>query len=369
MRIAVMHYADVRNYGDVLFPRVLAHELKSRLPDATFDFFAPTGDSCPPLNSRRFDQADPSLYNAVLMGGGQVVHRGDDFLRQCYESYRLSPIPNPTDMVFGWTDWDVAFKAWIGVGIPPPTGQAKHSIAVVARRLSHVSVRGTLSAAAFASATDRQIDQRIPDLGWLFPGLAGRERWPVPISLSEQIGDSPYLTIQTLPWDAVKENTPHIIQTLDHLKNQWGLRVVLLPITDYCRDHQMMCHLNQAAGGRFVLLNPGLTYEERGRVLLDSKAFLGQSLHGLITVLASGSPAGAIMPHTGDPKFIESLEDLGLAHLRIDEWSQFAELARRICEQKQEVIAATARAAIQSLSNYFDDLAEQIRRSHENGRE
>jgi hypothetical protein len=142
-----MHYADVRNYGDVLFPRVLACELKSRLPDATFDFFAPTADPCPPLNSRRLDQADPSAYEAVLIAGGQVVHHGDDFLRRLYESYGLNPIHQPTDMVFGWLDWDAGFKAWIGVGIPPATEEAKRSIAVASRHLSRVSVRGTLSAA------------------------------------------------------------------------------------------------------------------------------------------------------------------------------------------------------------------------------
>jgi len=361
MRIAVMHYADVRNYGDVLFPRVLAYELKARLPEATFDFFAPTEDACPPLNSRRLDRADPSAYAAVLLAGGQVVHRGDEFLRQCYESYGLSPIRNPTDMVFRWLDWDVGFKAWIGVGIPPTTEEAARSIATAGRQLSHVSVRGTISAAQFASAADREPDQRIPDLGWLFPRLAEHEGWTLPAELLAQLGEAPYVAVQTLPWPAVREHSGQIIETLSRIEDQWGLRVVLLPITDYCRDHEMLAWLNREAGGRFVLLPPRLTYEQRGRILLGAEAFLGQSLHGVLTVLASGSPAGAVMPRSGDQKFVETLDDLGLGHLRCEAWSEFDGLAHRVLGQSPAAIAATAHAATTALSEYLDELAEQLK--------
>jgi hypothetical protein len=191
--------------------------------------------------------------------------------------------------------------------------------------------------------------------------LAQHEGWPIPAQFSQQVGNTAYVVVQILPWDAVREHAQHVIETLGLIEERWGLRIVLLPITDYCQDYQMMSWLNRASGGRFVLLDPGLTYEERGRVLLGSNAFLGQSLHGLITALASGAPAGAVMSQTGDQKFIETLEDLKLAHLRIEAWSEFGELAQRVLEQKKELMVATSLDAVAALSDYLDDLAKQIR--------
>ena len=105
-RIAVMHYADVSNYGDALFPHLVRWQLGQRIPKSTFDFFGPTHDRCGALNSRRFHRNLPSSsYQAAIMAGGEVIHLGDEGLLGIYECFGQQSIAKPTDIVFGWSQW------------------------------------------------------------------------------------------------------------------------------------------------------------------------------------------------------------------------------------------------------------------------
>ena len=51
VRIAILNYADVRNFGDVLFPMVVAREIRMRIPAADLQFVTPTGSSWASLDS------------------------------------------------------------------------------------------------------------------------------------------------------------------------------------------------------------------------------------------------------------------------------------------------------------------------------
>ena len=73
IRIAHFGTFDVNNYGDLLFPYVAEY----RLPHYEWEHISPTenktifNDSLPVLS---FDRAVNRNYNAILIGGGNIIH-------------------------------------------------------------------------------------------------------------------------------------------------------------------------------------------------------------------------------------------------------------------------------------------------------
>ncbi|MDR7222775.1 polysaccharide pyruvyl transferase family protein [Aminobacter aminovorans] len=359
-----MHYADVSNYGDALFPHLVRWQLGQRIPKSKFDFFGPTHDRCSALNSRRFDRNLPSSsYQAAIMAGGEVIHLGDEGLLAIYEHFGRQSIAKPTDIVFGWSQWRSPFKSWIALGMPPPDQATLDAVAEASKGLDLISVRGTLSAQQAAKAELHCELKVIPDIGWLIPQLAEHDGWALPDTFVSAIRGQPYMVFHALPWwEALNEHGEYVVRTLRDIQAT-GVRVVLLPITDYCSDHAALSWINERASGEFLLLDPSLPHEERAVILSGSQFFLGQSLHGVITTLACGIPAGAIVPSQGHQKFVEALGDIGLGHLRVETWDQLGELAIHLQKQDMRMILEKAEERRGNLAIHFDALADRIVKS------
>lgn len=103
MKIGILNYNDVRNFGDVLFPMIIRDEILRRIASATIEFFNPTGDCWGGIDSRAYNLHDLECLDAIVLGGGEIVHRHDGMLRGIYERFGLNAIENPTDLVFSWT--------------------------------------------------------------------------------------------------------------------------------------------------------------------------------------------------------------------------------------------------------------------------
>jgi hypothetical protein len=128
LRIGILNYADVRNFGDVLFPLVVAGEIRARIPSAEITFVTPTGASWAGMSSLRFDRVDLESFDALLLGGGEIVHRLDDMLRRIYALFGLECIERPTDLVFAWANAAIPFKAWLALGVPNPSPETQNDI-------------------------------------------------------------------------------------------------------------------------------------------------------------------------------------------------------------------------------------------------
>src|SRR5262245_38886045 len=101
-RIGILSYADTRNFGDELFPLVVSREISARIPSADITFLTSTGTSWAGMQSLRLDSVEPKSFDALILGGGEVVHRADEMLRGIYNLFELDCIERPTDIVFGW---------------------------------------------------------------------------------------------------------------------------------------------------------------------------------------------------------------------------------------------------------------------------
>src|SRR5690554_6523500 len=84
-RVAMLSFADIDNFGDVLFSYVVEKELSRRMENVTIDFFTPTDFSAHGRVYRSFSQHMPfSGYDALILAGGEVVH--------CYDERTWLPI-------------------------------------------------------------------------------------------------------------------------------------------------------------------------------------------------------------------------------------------------------------------------------------
>jgi polysaccharide pyruvyl transferase WcaK-like protein len=343
IRVALLHYGDVRNYGDVLFPILAARELRARLPSVVIDFVSPTGLG--PEPGIRYDAARLGEYDAIVLAGGELVHRHDAVLSGIYRRFGLDAIESPTDLVFGWAGVPGPYKAWLGLGVPPLSARSRDAIVQAAPDLDMLVVRGSGSARRLRAAGVSA--ETGVDIGWLFSRLAGAQR-PVP---------RPYVVLQALPTTA-PDDLPLVVDPLRRLTAA-GLEIVLLPLSTCWSDESVLARIADQSG--FRLVDYRLSEVAKLEILGHCALYIGQSMHGFISTLAAGHPAGLCFP-AGDDKFGELLADNGLEDCRVGTWGDLpALIARLLAFPPARVEQLRARTAARA-DAMFDALAEGIER-------
>lgn len=357
MKIAVLNYGDVKNYGDVLFPRIVLMEMGRRIPDADFTFITPTGKS-DAIESEIFSDAVlQDDYDAMLIAGGEVVHRYDELLRQIYHRFGMECIEKPTDVVFRIAESKAPVRAWIGLGVPPTNTDTQASLERCMRGLTHVSVRGPLSKRQLE--TFRSDITVIPDIGWLIPDLARHERWNSGI-LSGMNG-SRYLIVHVIPDFTDSISPSSFAEALRHISLEFGLEVVLLPITDCWGGGDFLEAVKAASGGKFTIVPPETSYEERGRLIMAAEAFVGQSMHGLITAVACGKPAVLIYPDNDVHKFSEILMQNSGTFTRLYGWAGMPDAFRAAMNGNRAAAMLCSQKNVLHLQTYFDLLCDVLK--------
>lgn len=348
MRIGIGHYADVRNYGDYLFPLIMRQEISRRIPEAEVFFFGATGDECGLISSTRFDES--MKFDVALFAGGEVVHCEDGMLSSIYRRFGIAGIENPTDVVFRLPEIGKFFTAWIGLGVPSEADNVRDRIKRVAPRLNHISFRGNLSAEIVRRTCPDLTVNEIPDLGWLIKTLEHQE--------PDENLSTPYLVAQGLEHHC--SNIDDAINALHRISYETGLDIKLMSITDCWNDESFILKINHAASGRFGLVWPTPDYLTRRKIIEKSKGFVGSSLHGAITAMSSGLPAAIIYRPTGDQKFRETLIPLGLGGSLAPTWLEASSAFRNAC-RNQELISVVGKLNRGHLKTYFDFLCGEIR--------
>lgn len=351
VRIGLLNYADVLNFGDVLFPLLAERELQARLPKASFAFISPSGAEVAGRKAVRYDRAMLEDHDALLMCGGELVHRFDAMLSGIYERFGLGAIAQPTDLVFGWTRTPGPFKAWVGLGVPAPTPEAGAAIGAALPGLDFVAARGSrsrarLEACGAAGGSVRQCR----DIGWLFPRLLrGRPAPPPPA------GGKPYLAVQafTIP------DPDALARRLEAVAGRLGVAIVLVPLTTCWADEASLERLRQASGGAFAVVDYRMDVLDKLAILGGAAGYIGQSMHGFIGAAAQGRPAG-IWAADGDDKFAELLGDAGLGDLRTGDAAGIERLAGQIFAAGGARFLAAAAEAEANVDALFDALAAAI---------
>lgn len=357
IRIGILNYADVRNFGDVLFPLVVKLEIKKRIPAANFTYITPTGSSWGGMTSTRVDAVDFESYEALILGGGEIVHRFDAMLNGIYAGFNLTSISCPTDLVFSWTHAKTPYKAWLGLGVPARPDDVSKDIAHSSLSMNFLGVRGSHSfQRVLASGVDSRLIRRTPDLGWLFPRLLNGKRFP-----AHPADGMPYIAIQALGF-----SDPLVVANdLHRFAEEMGLRIVLLPLTRCWNDVEPL-RLLQAAGSGFFLVDDATADIDKLAILGGAVLMIGQSMHGFIGTISQNRPAGLIAPYAED-KFGELVNDSNLSHLRCPGWDGLSGLLKILLWQPAAAFTSLRKEANRVLDKLFDEICEEILESVQAG--
>jgi polysaccharide pyruvyl transferase len=350
--IGVLSYADTRNFGDVLFPLIVQSEIQSRIPNARITFITPTGSAFAGMDSIKFGEVDLEQFDALVLGGGELVHRMDAMLTGIYERFGLTAIDHPTDLVFRWTQARSPFKSWLALGVPAGTSaQASADIVEASCSLDMIGVRGTHSRARLIDyGVDHRRVRRSPDLGWLFPRLL-QDQGPV----AHPAGGEPYVVVQATGFP----DPAAVAQDVRTFAEEQGLRVVLLPLTRCWEDWRPLTELQKASRGAFVLVDNDMDDLDKLAILGGATMYLGQSLHGFVAAASQNRPAGLVAPFAPD-KFDELLGDLRLRQLRCPSWDAVDGLAHVLLWTPPAALSQVRVTTELALRDLFDDLCSAI---------
>lgn len=351
IRVGILNYADVRNFGDVLFPLIVAHEVRKRIPTAEISYITTTGSAWAGMESARLDEANLEGLDALLLGGGEIVHRFDDMLKGIYSRFGLTAIAHPTDLVYSWTKVESPYKAWLALGIPEPTVEVQRDITYASATLNIAGVRGSWSRKRLlASGVNEALTRFTPDIGWLFPRLLAGRRPPM-----HPAGGFPYIVVQALGFADIG----FVANTLRRISDESGLRVVLLPLTRCWQDVEPLRSLQTAGAGDFILVDDAMEDLDKLAILGGATLYLGQSMHGFIGTISQNRPAGLITPYLDD-KFGELLNDLNFHQFRCSGWEGLNALANTLLWTPPIIFAQQRKKAEQELDTLFDQVCAGI---------
>jgi len=354
MKIALLSFADIGNYGDVFFPYAFAGELKKRIPYADIDYITNLPVDIAGVQSIQYSYEILENYDAAILCGGETIHNMDEGVWDPIY-YRLSKgtfLGKPSDIVFSWTNANVSFKAWFATGVPPVQPSSWAPIVNSLNSLDYISLRGVLSKKIIENdymGNNPNIDI-VPDIGWVFNEYISEPK-EIRKHIAEKydLGDAfdrPYCIVQfhDSTWPPVKE----VVSTLVMHQQKTGIPIYMLPIIKPWNDSEIMGYIRDASDQKLLLLPDNLSFLEIGSILLGSVYFCGSSMHGAITTLSVGKPAGVIHPWPAT-----KLQDLfGAAYmpkLFINDWNRLGELMIRLDTETQQ------------LSSYFTKYSEFIR--------
>jgi lipopolysaccharide transport system ATP-binding protein len=278
--VAMCGTFDVKNFGDLLFPPVLRHELGRRIPGVEVECFsyyqkAPPDWPFPVSAVSRLPDVIHS-FDAVVIGGGHLIR----FDKEIAAGY----VPPSADMHHPTSYWlfpaMLALEAnvpliWSAVGASPELPSwGCELLREVLRGSTYISVRDTASQRALQElAGDREV-LLVPDTVF---GI--RELHP-----QKQITGRPYVVVQTTPH--LKPYADSIRRLLVWLRSQ-QYDIVLVPISPALGDDaEILREIVGASSSARSWTDPA----EAVSIIANASAVVGVSLHLTITALAHGVP-------------------------------------------------------------------------------
>lgn len=368
IKIAMFSYADINNYGDILFSHVFKHEIEKRIANVDIDFYTPSEIELEDFSYKSYHRDKvKGKYDALILAGGEVVHLFEERTwKPIYEKNNQKVLSeNAYDVVWDWIDDDSSFKAWISVGVRPfgdkwDDDKINKSIT----DLDYISVRGILSKKILEHGDYEEFNDKIkitPDLGWIFPEYlnvrneAGQhyKKWSF---------DSKYIIFQV--HNITDIEAKNISNALLQFKKETGFEVLLMPVIHLWKDEKYLELILEASGGEFKLLPNNLTVLEMLDLIVHSEIVLCSSLHVAITALAKGIPAAIFNKWQGT-----KLQDLyGLQfrseYLFSDSLDTYNVLCRLFIEkQNSKSLHLYADFMKAKLNETFDEISEKITKS------
>ena len=368
LKIAFFSFADIDNFGDILFSHIFKMEIEKREKDLKIDFYTPSNFEVENIKYQAYsrEKIEEGNYDALLVFGGEVIHLYDDktWIPIYLKNNKNLESGLPSDVIFDWASITKPYKAWISVGVRPIAGEEDYKkITKTISSLDYVSTRGNLSKKILENLeleVNHTDIQMTPDLGWKFPMLL-REANKKGKLYKGHITAERYMVYQVnnITADEAKE----IAHYLYDFYKETNIKIVLLPIIRPWEDKKYLQLIFDEFPDDFILLDNNLSILDLADILAHAEITLTSSLHGCITSLACGIPGGILNKWQGT-----KLQDLFGHQFRLDKLKHdIGDMPVLLTELLDEKKNATNTLQLYSefmqlkLDNIFDDLITEIK--------
>lgn len=378
--VAVWGTFDVDNYGDHLFPRIARRELTARIAGVTVDAFSPFGWDHPtrlddrygppvrPLGERSDQRLDElaDAYDAVLVGGGELLHLNDPLMTNFYgaDPERVQAIaPSGWFLeALGPARERRCPVLWHAVGVPFEL-DAEQSARVrnAVDHRTHLTVRDPHSAARLRAAGVVGDVDVVPDSALLVDRLFPTSELDARIARLRAAGsfpEGPALVLQGC--DLLVPHAAPIAAALAPVLADREVEPVLLE-TGRCRkDGEFADALGRALGGRVRRVPASAEVADIVAVLANGAAVVGSSLHAAVTALSFRRPF--VVMNLGNESKLDGFgRQTGFEKHVITTTDDLAGVLDVVRTQPpSEVRVAALHAAV---DRHFDRLADRIVRS------
>ncbi|WP_188967846.1 polysaccharide pyruvyl transferase family protein [Neoroseomonas lacus] len=354
---------DVANYGDLLFPHVAAHILGNGL--AELRCYSPRGGApawadCWPARPVATFNEDPAP-DLCLIGGGNIIHASPTPLPDYVGAFARS------DFTYAslWLGASIlaaqagARLAWNAPGVPFPVegAWARGLRDLALAGADHVTLRDEASRVFLgAPATPADI---VPDTALTISAV-----WPAG-TLRAAAQDAFAARGMAMPgrWIAVHLNDRYIgddlaaaCTAINSIAAKLQAVPVLLAIGPCHGDDELARAAMAFIEGPALLVDRPQGLRQIAGLIAHAQAYVGSSLHGLITALSYGRP-GIAVARTRMVKFLGFLEPLGEAARLQEGWAD----AEAVTETLLRPLPSATLAQLQAAKTRIDAHAAVLR--------
>jgi GT2 family glycosyltransferase/polysaccharide pyruvyl transferase WcaK-like protein len=337
MRIAQLGTFDVENYGDLLFPLIL----KRRLPSPEFESIAvsPVGhaspcEDCSPSIS--FEDLARSIddIDGIIVGGGNIIHVFPSALSH-YDRGGISPLVAYANLWMGAALLAARRRiplSWNCPGVPGPLGGViAEAVEWTLSQVDYASVRDAASRSFLTPAAPSKTIHVVPDSALEVSRLWTAEelRTAFEDAFRARGMQPPPATVAFHFNERYTDEAPEgIAARIRRICERQSAMPILLALGPCHGDDHLQRRIAGALGVEALLVDRPRSLREAAACIAGSQAYMGSSLHGVITACSFGVRALAVAPaHV--PKLGGFLEQFELGSWQVESWKQAEELAEQ----------------------------------------
>ena len=334
MKLLLTGTFDVSNYGDLLFPLIARQQLTCipgfKLQAASPIGRAPDMTDCEPCVGILDIIEDVSNFNAVLVGGGNVLH----CMPSSLDAYKVGMRDKVAygDLWIGpafFIPEDIPIL-WNAPGVPNPIAQEhKMLVAEVLRRVNYLSVRDEMSRQYLADVWPEANIAVVPDSAWMVNHLWTTEQLTSSYEeIFRRIGVSRpnrsvviHLNRRYVGGLRVRE----LAERLDRIGKLLEGQLILIAIGRCHGDHVFAKEVSSYMASSPILLDDPRSLQEITACISHAVAYVGSSMHGSITASAFGVP-GLCVASQKMIKFRGLIDFIGHTDVLAEEWDEAIEI-------------------------------------------
>lgn len=290
-RPKIAHFGafDHDSYGDLIFPFIVEHYL----PEFDFVHISPSGKTTPWIDAKKTISVTEAFkiddWDGVLVGGGDIVQTAEGFI------WNESPLQSLGALPSLWAGASLLAAelnipcAWNSPGVPaelpdPSLSMSHASIQCV----DYLAVRDELSAKRIKHLVNCK-PHIVPDTA-----LAIGQIWKKYDTKEEK--DKP-LILSLTPMDIEQRagEIEHLILNAKKIKG-FSDEIVLLPLMGWQTPNAHHSIKKLTSKFNITIKSRSLTLQECALEISRGRAYVGNSLHGLITALSYGISACHVNP-------------------------------------------------------------------------